>query len=587
MTTNGIPSQSAIREQVDRLRVNGSLAASDRLMALLDHLVEETLAERGHKLRETAIGNAVYNRDPPYDPRIDSTVRVEMRRLRKKLQEYFAADGFYDPVIISIPSGTYAPVFEINSSERKSSMRSLASPGDIFRAGPGTRVAVLPVRVIAGDDDAKDFADSLTDELIFALGSEPGLKVPSRATTFAYAEKIPSIPTLAAELGLDAVIQGTVRQNSDTIRATIEISDPRGFVVSSDRFESSLTSGGDLPERLATTLASRLRFDSSKMRARQISPGPVAIESHGKVYRARQMLDRQTPEGLREALQLFIEVAATAPDYARGHSGISDCYCDMFRIGLIASEDALAEARPAAEHALAIDADSPEAFTALGTIKAWLERDRAGAEADFEHALVIGQNARTARIYGSYLALLGSYDDAERLFLEARRIEPFSQQQDIAEALSRFQARQFDWLADDRMAIEIRNAPMEAIYYMALCNQFGCASKTEDVIAPLSRARTSHPQLLFCAAELEAWNGAPAKARKLLETGNAKASGFAHAVLACSVGAEAAVFRHLSDALDRRELATVWMRSDPRFDFVRNTDEFAGLLDRLDALRLS
>jgi TolB-like protein/tetratricopeptide (TPR) repeat protein len=533
------------------------------------------------------IGNAVYQRDPPYDPRIDSTVRVEARRLRKKLDEHFSSEGFYDPIILSIPSGTYAPVFEVNSSERTFGATATERPKEIFRAGPGTKVAVLPVRVIAGDGLTKDFADSLTDELVFALGSEPGIRVPSRATTLAYADKQPSIPTLAAELGLDAVIQGTVRDISGSIRVTIEVSDPRGFVVSSDRLESSSPDRNDLAERLATTFVSRLRLDSSKMRARQISPGPTAIESHAKIYRARQMLDRQTPEGVREALQIFKDVAEAAPDYARGHSGMADCYCDMFRIGVIDLEAALAHAKPAAERALEIDPESPEAFTSLGTIQAWLERDRAAAETSFEHALAIGRNARSARIYGSYLSLLGMIDDAERLFWEARTIEPISQQQDIAEAISRFQARRYDWLDGGQIVIEARNAPAEAHFYMALGCHFGGRGSIEDYAAPLARLRTSHPQLMLASAEIEAWCGSNVAALRLLDSENPKVSRFAYATLACSVNDHDRVFRCLSESLNRRELATVWMRSDVRFDSFRSAPEFVELLKQLESLRQS
>ncbi|WP_028745905.1 hypothetical protein [Rhizobium mesoamericanum] len=587
MDAKAAPSASAIREQVERLRASNAFIGSDRLMALLDYVVEETLSGRGHEIKEASIGNAVYRRDPPYDPRIDSNVRVEARRLRRKLQDHFASDGFYDPVIIAIPSGTYAPVFEINSSARMSGVRLIPRPKEIFRDGPGTKVAILPVRVISGDAATKDFADSLTDELVYALGSEPGLRVPSRATTLAYSDRQPSIPALASELGLDAVLQSTVRETASTIRVTIEVSDPGGFVVTSDRFESVSIDRDDLAERLATTLLSRLRFDSSKMRARQISPGPQAIEWHAKIYRARQMLDRQTPEGLSEALKLFKDVASTAPDYARGHSGTADCYCDLYRIGSVDHYQALAGARPAVERALEIDPESPEAYTALATIQAWLERDRVGAEASFEHALSIGRNARSARLYGTYLSLQGLNDEAERLFLEARTIEPVSQQQDIAEAVSRFQGRNFDWLGGERRTVELRNAPVEALYFMALGSHFAGRGDYQAYAGALAGIRISHPQLVFAAAELDAWRGQKAAAIRLLEVGNSRASAFAHATLACSVGDSERVLRYLADGLDRRELSTVWMRSDIRFDFLREKSAFAALVDRLESLRLS
>ncbi|QSZ57727.1 hypothetical protein [Rhizobium sp. ZX09] len=572
---------------MERLRKSASFNGSDRLLVLLNYVVEETLGGRGKDLKEATIGNEVYRRDPPYDPRIDSTVRVEARRLRRKLEEHFSGDGLYDPVLITIPSGSYTPFFELNTQQRASPAGSPAVAKDIFRPGPGTRLAVLPIKVISGGAEIQEFADALTDELVFAFGSEPGLKVPSRATTFSYRDKEPAIPMMSAELGLDAIVQGTVRQVNGRVKVTVEISDPRGFVVTSDRFESASPNLGELTERMATTFVSRLRFDSSKMRNLQISPGPVAVDSHAKIYRARQLLDKQTTEGIKAALQLFRDVAATAPDYARGHSGIADCFCDLFRIGAIDEPAALAQAKPAAEEARRIDPESPEAYAALGTIHAWLERDRSAAEDSFEISLSLGRNARSARIYGSYLALLGLTEEAEQLFREARTIEPFSQQQDIAESVSRFQDRQFDWLIEKPLEIEVGNAPAEALYYMALSSHFGGRSYQEEFFLPLERLRIGNPQLIFASAELAAWRGATDTAERTLGVDNPRAGKFAYATLASAVGDRTRALSYLSEALDARELATVWMRTDVRFDFIRDSTEFRALIDRLEALRLS
>ncbi|MBZ9988167.1 hypothetical protein LB572_13805 [Mesorhizobium sp. BH1-1-5] len=558
-------------------------------MALLTYVVEETLAGRGRELKEAVIGNTVYRREPPYDPRVDSTVRVEARRLRRKLLEHISNYGQSDSLTISIPTGSYTPVFRWNDGlEGPGPADSDQSPKAIFRRGPGTLVAVMPMRPISPDPSTMEFADSLTDELMYALGSEPGISIQSRSVTFAFKDKQLSIPELATELGVNAVVQGTVRDQAGAIRVTIEVADPRGFVVTSDRFEGASEDRIVLPERIATTLVSRLRFDSSKMRAREISPGPVAIQSHAKVYRARQLLDRQVPESLREALAIFTDVAETAPDYARGHSGIADCHCDMFRIGILDAKSALARARPAATRALEIDPQSTEALTALATVQAWLERDRKAAEASFEAALQFGYSSRTARVYGSYLAALGLADDAERMFREARRIEPFSQQQDIAEAVSRFQSRRFDSMRIQGQTVALRNAPIEALFYLALGNHFGKNDEgARECAKPLSHVLASHPQIVFADVEIEAWLGRPDRAVSLLRSGNHKASHFAHASLAASVADEASVFEHLTSALDRRELATVWMRTDVRFDFVRNAREYKSLLDRLEAMRIS
>lgn len=564
---------SAIREQMNLLRKSPAFSGSERLIELLGYVVEETLNGRASDLKEAVIGNAVYQRDPPYDPRIDSTVRVEARRLRKKLEEHSRLYGQSDPISIVVPTGTYVPAFVIKSSGRNALPPE--SDRDIFRHGPGAVIAILPFRPVSGEAATQEFADIITDELIFAFGSEPGMNILSRATTFAYRDRQPPIRDLAAELGFDAVVQGTVREHAGIIRVTVEVSDPRGVVVSSDRFEGSVDQHADLPERIATTFVSRHRFDTSKLRARLFKPGPAAIQAHGQSYRARQLLDRQVPESLRESLSIFSKIAEEAADYARGHSGIADCYCDMFRIGMVDVATARSFARPAVEKALEIDPQSAEALTALGVVQAWLERDWAAAETSFNAAMNYGYHARTARVFGTYLAARGREDESERLFIEARRIEPFSQQQDIAEALSRFQSRNFSKLSEAASSVTLRNAPMEALFYLALGAHFaGNPEFARHCLQPLGKMMMTHPLLVFANAELEAWLGSSDRAATLLRTGNPKASYFAHATLACSVGDTDASIRYLDLALQHRELSTVWVRMDRRFDAIRNLDRF-------------
>tara|TARA_R110002012_G_scaffold208474_1_gene378574 strand:- start:2300 stop:4066 length:1767 start_codon:yes stop_codon:yes gene_type:complete len=569
---------SAIREQMNLLRKSPAFSGSDRLIELLSYVVEETLNGRATDLKEAVIGNAVYQREPPYDPRIDSTVRVEARRLRKKLEEHSRLYGQSDPISIMIPTGTYVPAFVIKSGSPDTSPPQQEPGRDLFRSGHGAVIAILPFRPVSGDPTSQEFADIITDELIFALGSEPGMNILSRATTFAYKDKQPSIRDLAAELGVDAVIQGTVREHMDVIRVTIEVSDPRGMVVTSDRFEGSVDQLADLPERIATTFVSRNRFDTSKMRARLLKPGPAAVHAYGQLYRARQLLDLQVPQSLRESLAIFSKIAEDAPDFGRGHSGIADCYCDMFRIGMVDAATARSLARPAAEKGLEIDPQSAEALTALGVVQAWLERDWVAAETSFNAAMNYGYYARTARVFGTYLAARGRHEESERLFNEARRIEPFSQQQDIAEALSRFQSRNFPKLSEAASAAALRNAPMESLFYLALGAHFsGNPEFAHRCLQPLGKMMMTHPLLIFANAELEAWLGSPDRAITLVKTGNPKASYFAHSTLACSVGDSEAGIRYLELAFRQRELATVWVRMDRRFDAIRNLDRFRAL----------
>ena len=93
--------------------------------------------------------------------------------------------------------------------------------------------------------------------------------------------------------------------------------------------------------------------------------------------------------------------------------------------------------------------------------------------------------------------------------------------------------------------------------------------------------------MIFASAELAALRGVKEAARRMLGMNNPRAGKFACAALASAAGDRDLTLAYLSEALDARELATVWMRTDARFDFLRGSDEFNALINRLEALRLS
>ncbi|WP_162950165.1 hypothetical protein [Rhizobium jaguaris] len=589
MNAAGTPSPLDVTDQLGRLRRSETFAGSDRLIALLSYLVEETLSGRGEHLREAVIGNAVYRRDPPYDPRIDSTVRVEARRLRAKLKDYFISEGRQDLVLIVIPTGSYIPQFSVREAVNYDGFAEAPSErAKVYTQGAGASVAVIPFRAFALDSAVRVFAEGLSDELIYLLGLEPGVRVSARNMVYPFGETQRQPAAIAAELGVDVVLQGTVREEDDQLKITVELSDRSGFVLLSDRFSGPSANRKQLQERVTATLLSRVRLDNSKMRARAISPGPAILEAHAMIYKARRLLDRQMPSSIRQALAIFQDVAASVPDYARGFSGIADCFCDLYRIGAVGRDTALAEATKAAERALQIDDRSAEAYTALATIAAWLGRDRERAEAFFIQALEVGSTPRAARIYGVFLTILGRGDEAEAFFAQARGMEPYSEQQDIAETTSRYQSRHYDLMMEANADEDSASLPGEAAFYLALAQYFaGDPAKAAARSIDFSRRLIDHPMLVHAHAELQAWLGNRQLATRVFDSPARKGSEYALATLAASIDDQDRTIAQLRLALEKRELATVWIRSDARFDRFRDSREFQALVDELNAQRAS
>ena len=104
-------SYTTIWSAVDRVRRSRTIRSSQRLIQLLTFVVDATLKGEASQVKETTIGVFVFGRSPDYDPKSDTIVRSQARRLRAKLKEYYNSEGSQDPVIIEVPVGRYIPVF--------------------------------------------------------------------------------------------------------------------------------------------------------------------------------------------------------------------------------------------------------------------------------------------------------------------------------------------------------------------------------------------------------------------------------------------------------------------------------------------
>ena len=108
------PSDSAVRAQLDSILASAVFSRSPHLRRFLSFIVEQTLAGQGHTLKESVIAHELYGKGTDFDGGTDPVVRVDARRLRDKLREFY--EGRSDPVVISLPKGRYVPLFEENSA---------------------------------------------------------------------------------------------------------------------------------------------------------------------------------------------------------------------------------------------------------------------------------------------------------------------------------------------------------------------------------------------------------------------------------------------------------------------------------------
>src|ERR1700741_1690819 len=106
-------------QQVDRIMKSHSLRGAESLSRLLQYCAKQSLEHPDELLKEYQIAREVYGRSADFDPQSDSCVRVQAKRLRLKLAEYYASEGAQDPVVVTIPKGSYHLIFENRRSDSK------------------------------------------------------------------------------------------------------------------------------------------------------------------------------------------------------------------------------------------------------------------------------------------------------------------------------------------------------------------------------------------------------------------------------------------------------------------------------------
>lgn len=245
------PTPEDVRAQLERLRTY-AFTGSDKLYAFLHFVVEEALAGRAATLKELVIGVELYGGVVEYDPRIDSAVRVEARRLRRKLAAFYAGPGREDVVIVSIPTGGYAPRFHL----RQDSPRIAAEAAGAGLAMAMPVLAVLPFTALCVHEKA--FAAGVTDEIIYAAERDAHLRVAPRAIMFQFCESRYSLDEVAAHAGSDLVLHGTIRRVQETRRVSVELSSRWGQVLWSDRIDIVGEGELDVQERMARAILNRL-----------------------------------------------------------------------------------------------------------------------------------------------------------------------------------------------------------------------------------------------------------------------------------------------------------------------------------------
>jgi TolB-like protein/Tfp pilus assembly protein PilF len=291
-------------------------------------------------------------------------------------------------------------------------------------------IAVLPLDNLSGDPEQEYFADGMTETLITELSKIGALKVISRTSVMRFKDTDKSLPEIARELNVDAVVEGSVLRAGDRVRITAQLvhagTDQHLWADNFDReLEDVLNLHSEVARSIAEEVEIQLTPEEESFLAadRQVNP-----EAHEAYLMGLSNWDKRTTEGFRTAIDCFDQAIETDPNFAPPYAALSNLYVTYTYLGYERPRNIMPKARIAALKALELDEHLAEAHTALGQILFLFDWDWPAAERELIRALELNPGSAYAHyVYGNYLAV-GRGGMAESVVEHHRALEldPFS-----------------------------------------------------------------------------------------------------------------------------------------------------------------
>ena len=297
---------------------------------------------------------------------------------------------------------------------------------------PHDSIAVLPFTNLSGDASKDYFSDGMSEELLNVLARVPGLKVASRTSSFAYKGRNVDIREVGRELGVQTVLEGSVRQAGDQVRITAQLIDAEtGFHLWSETYERRLEDIFQVQDEIASAIVDKLRIElapqDQQLAMRDKAP-TQNVEAYQLYLQGRAVWKRRGDENLRQAIDLFQRALGLDPGFARAHAALASAYVVLpgYTKEEGDEETFLPLAEASARQALSIDPNIGEAHAVLAQINA--DRgDFLDAESGFFFATSLEPNDPTPHHwYSILLTRAGRLDAALAQARRAQELDPTS-----------------------------------------------------------------------------------------------------------------------------------------------------------------
>jgi len=500
----------------------------------------------------------------------------------------YTLKGFDEPVDIREAGLENLSAFKAPIATDKARPNAGAASGTEIR-----KIAVLPLANISGDPAQEYFADGMTESVTLELAKIKALRVISRTSVMQYRNTTKPMSTVARELGVDALVEGTVLRAGDEVRITAQLI--RGATdehLWADSYDGTISNILKLQKDVALAIAKEINAAVTATERSRIADAPrVNPEAYELFLRARSFGGNWTPKNVHEGMELLRRAIALAPDFADAHAVLAYAHWQLAIWSHDHRNEEFRKASKASRAALRLDESNARANLALGWIALAFEWDWAEADYRFRRALDVDSNL-TGACNGLALLSVVSGNDEEafawnekQMQLDPRTFEPLN----IA-AITRAATRDFPKALEYiQRALDMRKDAVSAlgdgIFIAGFAGRIDLAEEWADRATAI--AGRELPYLLTNRAVAHAVSGDRSVAESLLAELEelAKSGGVVSCDLAyvhAALGDQERAITYLERGYLAREQHLTWIRTLSLWDPLRGSPRFEALVRKMD-----
>jgi TolB-like protein/DNA-binding winged helix-turn-helix (wHTH) protein/Tfp pilus assembly protein PilF len=460
-------------------------------------------------------------------------------------------------------------------------------------SGEKVMLAVLPFLNYSGDASQEYFNDGFTEEMITQLGSaDPQhLGVIARTSAMKYKNTGKDMQEIGRELGVDYVLEGSVRRAGDRVRISAQLIQVRDqthlWAQSYERDERDTLA---LETVVANALA--VQVERTLWSSRPVAPLTNVRSANPEAYdlylKGRYYWNERTQVGFWKGIEFFKQAIEKDPSYAPAYAGLADCYILLGPNDILPAKEVYPLAKGAALKALQFDDALAEAHASLGFVTLLYDWNPAQAEKEFRRAIELDPNYSTAHHWYAYdLAALKRSDEAVAEILRALELDPLSSiiNTDVGQILF-FAGRTDEAIAQCQKTIALDPQFNQVYWYLGLLyEQKGMFDQAFDAFLKATPGPSDSPQGAATRAAYRA-SGIKGYWRERLamldrQSKKQYISPFTFAVSYAQVGERDRALENLEKAFDERYPSMVFVPIEPVFASLRSDPRFAGLLHRI------